>query len=310
MLRYVGGRLLALVPVLFGVSVLVFAMLHLIPGDPVRLLMGEEAAAADVARVRAELGLDRPLHVQFTRFLGRLVRLDLGRSLRTGRPVAQELRERSVASLELALAAILVAAGLGVIAGVGAAVQRGTWFDTITMVGAVTGVSAPTFSVGLLLILVFAVKLGWLPTTGRGGVAHLVLPALTLGLHYAAIIARITRASMLDVLHQDFVRTARSKGLGERLVVCRHALRNALIPTLTIIGLQFGALLGGSIVVEIVFAWPGIGRLVVDAVKLRDYPVVQASVMYMALIFAAMNLLVDLLYAVVDPRISYQGAQG
>lgn len=306
MLLYAGRRVLALLPALLGVTLLVFGMLHLTPGDPVRLVLGEEAAAEDVARVRAELGLDRPPHVQFARFIGRLARLDLGRSLQTGRPVAVEVGERLLASLELAVAAMVLASGVGVALGVIAAIGRGTWLDTVSMLGAVTGVSAPSFSVGLLLVLVFAVHLGWLPTAGRGGLAYLVLPALTLALHSGATIARITRASMLDVLQEDYIRTARSKGLSERFVVVRHGLRNALIPAVTIIGMQFGALLGGAIVVEIVFAWPGIGRLVVDAVKLRDYPVIQAAVLYMAVAFATANLAVDLLCAALDPRIRYR----
>jgi ABC-type dipeptide/oligopeptide/nickel transport system permease component len=302
---YTGRRLVTLLPVLVGVTLLVFAMLHLIPGDPVRLLLGDEAAPEDVARIRARLGLDQPVHVQFMRFAGHLLRGDLGTSLRSGIPVVVELGERLGPSLQLAAASVLVASVLGVLAGVVAAVRRGTWVDTLAMLGAVSGVSAPSFAVALVLILLFAVGLEWLPVAGYGTWGHLVLPTATLGLHYAAVIARLTRASMLEILHEDFVRTARAKGLAEGVVVYRHALRNALIPTVTIIGLQVGALLGGSVVVETVFAWPGIGRLVIDAVKLRDYPVVQGAVLYMALTFVLCNLAVDLLYGALDPRVRY-----
>ena len=305
MLTFALHRVLAMVPLLLGVSLLVFAMLHLTPGDPVRLALGEDAAQADIERVRSQLGLDLPLHEQYLAFLGRLVRMDLGMSLRSRQPVASELQGRIRPSLELAVASMVIAAEFGMVMGVLAALRQGTWFDTLAMVMAVTGVSAPTFWVGLIFILVFSVNLGWFPSSGRGTLAHLALPALTLGVHYAASIARITRASMLDVIQEDYVRTAHAKGLTWLTVVRKHSLRNALLPTVTLIGLQIGALLGGTVVVETVFAWPGIGRLAIDAIRHRDYPVVQAAIMFMALAFAVSNLVVDMLYSFLDPRIQY-----
>lgn len=305
MLRYALQRLLSMIPLLLGVSLLVFAMLHLTPGDPVRLTLGEDALQEDIARVRHELGLDQPLTVQYTAFLRRLVTLKLGTSLRSRQPVAKELFERVGPSFELATASMAIASILGVTMGIIAALRRGTWVDTAAMVTAVAGVSAPTFWVGLIFILVFAVRLGWLPSSGRGGLEHIVLPAFTLGIHYAASIARVTRSSMLDVLKEDYVRTAHAKGLGQLRVVLYHSLRNAMLPTITLIGLQVGALLGGTVVVETVFAWPGLGRLTIDAIKHRDYPVVQAAILLMAITFAISNLVVDLLYARLDPRIEY-----
>ena len=305
MLRYALQRFLAMVPLLVGVSLLVFSMVHLTPGDPVRLMLGEEATQEDVARVRSELGLDEPLPVQFVAYLGRLVVGDLGFSLRSRQPVAQDLAQRIWPSVELAIAAMMIATVLGVVLGVAAAVRRGTWLDTLAMMVAVTGVSAPTFWVGLILILVFSVHLGWFPSSGRGGLTHLALPAVTLGLHYAASIARVTRSSMLDVLNEDYVRTAHAKGLAPMAVIVGHALKNAMLPTVTLIGLQLGALLGGTVVVETVFAWPGIGRFAIDAIKHRDYPVVQAAILFMAVAFAFSNLIVDLLYGFLDPRIEY-----
>jgi ABC-type dipeptide/oligopeptide/nickel transport system permease component len=305
MLRYALQRLLSMIPLLLGVSLLVFSMIHLTPGDPVRLMLGEDASREDIDRIRHELGLDRPLPQQFASYIGRLVKLDLGTSLRSRQPVAQELLGRARPSLELALSAMVVATVLGVLLGVVAALKKGTWIDTAAMVTAVTGVSAPTFWVGLIFILVFAVRLNWFPSSGRGTFAHLVLPAMTLGVHYAASIARVTRASMLDVIGEDYVRTASAKGLPDRRVVIHHALRNALLPIVTLIGLQLGALLGGSVVVETVFAWPGVGRLTIDAIRHRDYPVIQAAILFMATAFALVNLAIDLLYARLDPRIEY-----
>lgn len=305
MLRYALQRLLSLVPLMLGVSLLVFSMIHLTPGDPVRLMLGEDARQQDIERVREELGLNRPLPQQFASFMGRLVTLDLGTSLRSRLPVIEELRVRIGPSLELAVASMLIATALGIVLGVVAAIRKGTWLDTAAMVGAVTGVSAPTFWVGLIFILVFSVRLRWFPSSGRGTFSHLILPAMTLGIHYAASIARVTRASMLDVLSEDFVRTAHAKGLNSRRVILFHSLRNALLPIVTLIGLQLGALLGGTVVVETVFAWPGIGRLTIDAIRHRDYPVIQAAILFMAMAFALVNLAVDLLYARLDPRIEY-----
>jgi ABC-type dipeptide/oligopeptide/nickel transport system permease component len=268
-------------------------------------MLGEEASQADIQNIRRELGLDRPLHEQFVAFLGRLATFDLGESLRSRQPVSEELTTRIRPSIELALSAMLIATVLGVLLGVIAALWKGTWVDTAAMITAVLGVSAPTFWVGLIFILVFAVNLGWFPSTGRGTLAHLALPAMTLGIHYAASIARVTRASMLDVLGEDYVRTASAKGLSPHRVTVFHSLRNALLPIVTLIGLQLGSLLGGTVVVETVFAWPGVGRLAIDAIRHRDYPVIQAAILFMAIAFALVNIAVDLLYARLDPRIEY-----
>ncbi len=305
MSRYVLQRVLMLVPVLLGVSLIVFAILKLIPGDPARVMAGLDASAADVVNIRGELGLDRPLHVQYARFLGNALVGDFGRSIRSKRPVRDEIANTLPATVQLAVvsmaAAIVFGAGLGIVA----ATHQSSLWDTLAMVLALFGISVPIFWLGLMLILVFAVVLGWLPAQGRGGPEHLILPGLTLGVASAGIIARMMRASLLEVLRHDYVRTARAKGLGEWLVVMRHALKNASIPVVAVVGLQFGQLLGGAVITETVFAWPGMGRLVVEGIKFRDFPVVQASILLLALLFSLVNLMVDLLYAYLDPRIKY-----
>jgi peptide/nickel transport system permease protein len=301
--RLVLGRLLIGVPTLLAVTVVVFAIVHLIPGDPARILAGDFATDETVAELRARWSLDRPLPVQYAVYLDRLLAGDLGRSIATSAPVGSELGERLLRTLELAVSAIAVATLGGGLAGVLSAARRSTLTDYVSTVLALTGVSTPIFWSGLILILVFSVKLEWLPSGGTGTLRHLVLPALSLGLFGAGVIARQTRSSLLEALGQDFVRTARSKGLSERVVVLKHALRNALVPVVTVLGDQFGRMLGGAILTETVFAWPGMGRYLVDAILMRDYPVIQAIILVFAACFVVVNLLVDLSYGAIDPRV-------
>jgi glutathione transport system permease protein len=303
MLTFLARRLTHLVPVIFGVSVAVFLMIHLVPGDPARLVAGMEASAQDVETVRQSLGLDRSLPVQYATFVGNALTGDFGQSFRTGRPVIEEIGSRYLNTLMLGLVAVVFGTILGVITGIVTAVYRDTWIDTTVLAVSLLGISVPTFFLGLLLMLYFSVYLGWLPLTGIGTWQHVVLPAATLAIPNAAIISRITRSSLVEVLNQDYVRTARAKGLSEFVVINGHAVRNALIPVVTVAGLQMGYLLGGAVVTETVFAWPGIGRLIVQSISARDFPVVQASVLLLALTFVAVNLVTDLLYRVVDPRI-------
>jgi len=293
------------VPVLLVVSVLVFLMSHLTPGDPATIMLGENASAADVARLRHELGLDRPLAVQYGRYLAGVLRGDLGRSIRSGRPVALEIWDRFPPTLQLTLGAMAIAAASGVLLGALAAAGRSGAADTIVMSTSLVGISMPSFWLGLLLILLFGLMLRWFPIAGGDDWRALVLPAVTLGAQAAAVIARLTRASLLDVLPSEFVRTARAKGLAAVRVLFRHALRNALIPVVTVMGLQFGALLGGAVIVESVFARSGLGRFAVAAVQSRDFPVIQGIVLFAAAVYALVNLSVDVAYLALDPRITY-----
>jgi peptide/nickel transport system permease protein len=304
-LVYVARRLLHLVPVLLGISFLVFLLVHLVPGDPVRVMLQDVGSPEQVERLRHQLGLDRPLAIQYVSFLARAVRGDFGRSIHTRRPVATEIRFRIPYTVRMAVAATLVAVGVGIVLGSIAAMHHQSVLDYGTMVVALAGVSLPSFWFGLVLILIFSLHLRWLPPTGADSLLHLVLPAITLGSGAAAIIARLTRSSMLEVLRQDYIRTARAKGVPDRRMVYRHALKNAMIPVVSIVGLQFASLLGGAVIVETVFGWPGIGRLAVDAIFNRDIPVIQAVVLVAAAIFVLVNLLVDLLYGWLDPRIRY-----
>jgi peptide/nickel transport system permease protein len=303
--RYLAARLLAAVPVLLGITLAVFVAMRLIPGDPAVIFAGERATGEDVARLRGQLGLDRSLPVQYGVFLARLAHGDLGRSIRSGRPVALEIRSRAGYTLALAAAAIMVTVAAGVPLGIVAAVRRHTWMDRVGLAVSLLGIAAPAFVVGVLLQLLFAVRLGLLPTAGADSVWHLVLPAVALGAFPVANVARLTRAGMLEVLEQDYVRTARAKGLGEGAVVWVHALRNALIPTVTIVGLQLGYMLGGAVLVEVVFAWPGLGRFLVQSIASRDYPAVQGAVLAVTASYVVINLVVDLLYGVLDPRIRH-----
>jgi peptide/nickel transport system permease protein len=296
-------RLALLVPTLLGVATLVFAFLHLVPGDPVEIMLGESAAPADVAELRRELGLDRPLLVQYGRFLAHAARGDLGRSIVYRAPVSHVIATRYPATLELAAAALVVALALALPLGILAAVRPRSALDRGARLASLAGVCLPSFWLGPLLILVFSLRLGWLPVSGRGGIAHLVLPAVTLGLGMAGILVRLTRTSMLAALREDYVRSARAKGAPERRVVLVHALRNALVPVTTVAGLQAGALLAGAIITETIFAWPGLGRLVVQAIDARDYPLVQGCVLAIAASYVVVNTATDLLQRAIDPRI-------
>ena len=334
--QYIFKRLLGLVPVLLGITLAVFLLLRFIPGDPAIVLAGERATPDQVAALREQLGLNKPLLFQYFAFLGNLLQLDFGNSLISGIPVIDEIQTHWTATFELAIAAMLIAITIGIPAGVMAAVRKNRWLDQVLMAGSLLGVSIPVYWLGLLLVYLFAVTLNWLPPSGRIGiesglnfqpitgfyvldsllrlnlpvfsdvVSHLVLPALTLSTIPFAIVARITRSAMLDVLNQDYIRTAKAKGVPDRLVIFRHALKNALLPINTTIGLQFGTLLGGAILTETIFSWSGIGSWIYDGILARDYPVVQGGVVFIAVVFVVINLLVDLSYAWVDPRIQYR----
>jgi glutathione transport system permease protein len=306
MFNYFLKRLLGLVPTLLIVAVLVFLFVHMLPGDPARLAAGQDADAQTVELVRQQLGLDRPLHEQFVHYFGRMVQGDFGTSIRTRRPVATEIAERFSPTLLLTICSMAWAVVFGMTIGVVSAVFRNQWPDRLGMTIAVSGISFPAFALGMLLMQVFSVYLGWLPTVGADSWKHYILPSLTLGAAVAAVMARFTRASFVEVIQEDFVRTARAKGVSERMVIAKHCLRNALIPVVTMMGLQFGFLLGGSIVVEAVFNWPGLGRLLVDSVTQRDYPVIQTLVLLFSLEFILINLIVDLLYGFINPTIRYK----
>jgi len=333
MLHYTIKRLLMLVPVLFGVSLFVFLVLHLFTADPAAMMLGQHATSDQIEALRNQLGLNDPLYVQFWRFLTDILHGDFGRSLMTRAAVTDEILTRFPATIELALCAMIIASLVGITVGVISAVKQYSIFDYLSMIGALLGVSMPIFWLGLILIVLFSVILGWLPVSGRADIGmepdvitnfyivdslitgnwdalvsslrHLVLPALALASYSTAIIARMTRSTMLEVVRQDYIRTARAKGLSERVVVYRHALRNALIPVVTVIGLQMGSLLGGAVLTETVFSWPGIGSLLVNAILAGDYPLVQGSVIFIATVYVLVNLAVDMLYAFLDPRIHY-----
>ena len=306
MLTWVLRRILAVVPVLFGVTLAVFSMLFLVPGDPVKMMLAEFVTTPDqIAQMRAQLHLDEPVLRQYGRFVASAARGDLGTSIRSRRPVTTEIGENAGSTAQLAVAAMLVAVALGVPLGLLAALARNSWLDVASMGTALLGVSMPSFWLGLLLIFVFSLHLAWFPATGGGDLPHLVLPSVTLGTIAAAIIARLTRSSMLEVLGQDYVRTARAKGLGGFAVVVRHALKNALIPIITIFGLQFGNLLAGAVIVETVFSRPGLGRLIVGGILSKDFPLVQGVVLFVATVYVLINVLVDVAYAYADPRIRF-----
>jgi len=303
--RYVLRRLLLTVPVLFGVATLVFALIHLVPGDPAEAMLGETASAADLDELRSRLGLDQPLLVQYRQFLSGLVRGDLGLSFRYGTPVGAEILQRMGPTAMLALAAIVVAVLVAVPLGVAGAVFRGTWVDRAAMTLSLAGIAMTNFWLGPVLAMVFAVGLGWLPVSGSGTWRHLVLPAVTLGAALAAATARMTRASLAEELGEMYVRAARARGLSRARIVGRHALRNSLIPVVTILGLQLGAVLTGTIITETIFSWPGVGRLLIQAINFRDYPLVQGCILLIAATYVTANLAVDMLYAWLDPRIRY-----
>lgn len=325
--RYIARRMLAMIPLLFGVSLVIFMLLRLIPGDPVLIMIGvENATPEEVARLREVLGLDQGIHIQYMKFLGRLMRGNLGNSLGADEPVVRLISERLPATIELTLAALFVSLAIAIPVGVISAVHKYSVLDTGGTITALLGISMPSFWLGVMLIFLFALRLGWLPASGRGepflagvwtlfnsgspgglfmALRHLVLPAVTLGTALAAVATRLIRSSMLEVMSQDYVRTARAKGLRGNRVVMHHALRNALIPVVTVVGLEFGALLGGAVITETIFAWPGIGRLAIRSIAQRDFPVVQGVVLMIAVVRIGANLAVDVLYAIIDPRIRY-----
>lgn len=302
-LRFIISRLAAAAGVVLGVLCLVFVFIHLVPGDPVEVMLGESARPADKETLRQALGLNQPLHLQFVTYLHGLVQLDLGHSIYSGRPILEILLERIPATIELSLTALLLAVALAFPLGVLAALYRNTFLDVGAMGFALLGVSIPNFWMGPMLIMVGALWLGWFPVSGREGFASLVLPALTLGTSMAAILSRMVRSSLLEVIGEEYIRTARSKGIPEWHVIVRHGLRNALLPVMTLLGLQLGALLGGAVITETVFSWPGIGLLTVEAIQRRDYPVVQATVLFISLTYVLVNLTTDLMYAWIDPRV-------
>lgn len=311
--KLISRRLLLLIPMLLAVSLFTFVLLHLAPGDPVAAMYGldpENINSDQVARIRAELGLDDPLPAQYLRYIGNLIQGDLGRSISTKRPIGPDIVQRFPVTMELAIATMIVVVVIAIPLGVISAQKRGSLVDNLAMGISLFGVSMPNFWVGIMLILLFSLTLGWLPSVGRGRepideLKSLILPALTLGTSLTGLVTRVTRSSMLEVLDQDYMRTARAKGLSPRMVTLRHGMRNALIPVLTILSLQFASLLSGAVIVETVFAWPGMGRFTVDAIWRRDYPVIMACVLVFAAIFVLVNLVVDVLYAVIDPRIRY-----
>lgn len=303
MLKFIVKRIVSMIPTLIIVSMVIFLFVRMIPGDPARLVAGPDATYADIQAIRVELGLDKPIALQYFTFTKNILHGDLGKSLKTKQPVAQEIESRFMPTLWLTVASMSWALIIGLLVGVISATKRNKWQDYTGMFAAISGISLPSFWLGLMLMQLFSVNLGWLPTTGYGTWQHLILPSLTLGSGVAAVIARFTRSSLMEVLKEDYVRTARAKGLHNNFVIYKHALRNALIPVVTMTGMQFGFLLGGSVVVETVFSWPGLGRLLIDSVAFRDYPTIQAEMLLFALEFILINLIVDLLYVVLNPQI-------
>jgi peptide/nickel transport system permease protein len=303
MIRYLSVRLAYMLPVLWLVVSVVFLLIHLVPGDPIQAMLGEGAAGADIQAARHAYGLDVPLGTQYVRYWNGVLHGDLGRSLRLNKPVRELVAEAYPATLSLTLAALSVAILLSIPAGVRSATRRNRWDDRALSFVSLLGLSFPNFALGPILVLLFAIRLDWLPVSGAGSWRNLVLPAITMGASLAAILTRMVRTSMLEELGQDYIRTARAKGLNERAVVYRHALRNALIPVVTVIGLQFGALLAGTIVTETIFAWPGIGRLTISAISNRDYALVQGCLLCIGLTYVAVNFLTDLVYSALNPRI-------
>ena len=306
MFNYFIKRLLGMIPTLMIVAVLVFLFVHMLPGDPARLQAGADADDSVVAMLRHQLGLDLPLPVQFWHYLLQLIQGDFGQSMVSKRPVSQEIAMRFMPTLLLTLTSMFWSCLCGLIIGVVSAVWRNRWPDRLGMLLAVSGISFPAFALGILLMQIFSVQLGWLPTVGAGSWQHYILPSLTLGAAVAAVMARFTRSSFIEIMDEDYMRTARAKGASEFAIIFKHGLRNAMIPVVTLMGLQFGFLRGGSIVVEVVFNWPGLGRLLIDSVSMRDYPVIQAEVLLFSFEFILINLLVDLLYAAINPAIRYR----
>lgn len=307
MFKYIVRRMLQTIPVMLGVTILVFLLMHLIPGDPAQIIAGESASPVQVEQMREQLGLNEPIPMQYGKFLAKIVQGDLGNSIKSSRPVAEEISLRFWVTLELAIYSTILSVFLGLIAGIVSAVRTYTLSDIGIMIAALFGLSMPNFWLGLMLIQFFSIKQGFVPPSGWGSWEQAILPVITLGTAGAAIIARMTRSSMLEVISQDYIRTARAKGVKERVVIYRHALKNALIPIVTIVGLEFGALLGGTVLTETVFAINGMGRLIIDAIRMRDFPVVQGAVLVIALIFVIVNLFVDISYRALNKRIELNG---
>jgi len=305
-IEYVTRRLLMMIPILLGVSLVVFVLIRLVPGDPVVLLAGEDATPDAIRSLREQWGLDKPLYVQYLTFLWNLLCGDMGTSIRSGRPVAEEISDRYLNTVNLACLSSAIALSIGILAGVASGTRPYTKMDNLSMLVALFGLSAPAFWLGLMLMWLFAVYLSLLPAVGVGTISHLVLPSVTLGAAVAASVARQTRSGILEVMRQDYVRTARSKGLPENIVIWKHVLKNAMIPVVTVAGIFFGGMLGGSIVVETVFSYPGLGKLLIDSISSRDYPVVQGLILIYAVVFSLVNLVVDLSYSYLDPRIRYE----
>jgi peptide/nickel transport system permease protein len=306
MARFLLRRLALTVPVIFGVSTLVFLLIHLIPGDPVQAMLGDSALPQDVEALRERLGLNRPLYQQYASFMAGVVKGDLGTSIRTNETVTSAIAARMPATAELALASMIVAILIAIPLGIVAAARSGTTVDHIATTLALVGISMPTFWLGPLLAIVFSISLGWLPVSGRGTLAHLVLPAITLGAPLASVLARITRASVIEELGELYVLAARAKGVSRARALLKHAFRNSLIPIVTVLGLQFGAVLTGAVITETIFAWPGVGRLLIQSISARDYPAVQGCILLIAVTYVSVNLLVDLAYGFLDPRIRYE----
>lgn len=306
MAKFIFRRFFFTIPVLLGVVTLVFSLIHLVPGDPVQIMLGEGAQASDVEQLRHRLGLDKPVLFQYRTYLWNLIRGDLGVSFRFGEPVGRIVAQRYPATLQLALLSLATAVMIAVPAGILAATHPGRWLDRSITSATLLGISLPNFVLGPIAIIVFSILLGWLPVSGRGGISHFVLPVLTLGASLSAILTRMVRASMIEELQEDYVKTARAKGLAESRVLLRHALKNGLIPVVTVLGLQFGTLLAGAIITETIFSWPGIGRLTVQAINSRDYPLIQGAILVIAGTYVLVNLLTDLAYGWLDPRIKYR----
>ncbi|MGI2329177.1 nickel ABC transporter permease [Planococcus sp. YIM B11945] len=306
MLRFIGKRLLMLIPVILGVSFIVFILMQFTPGDPAQIMLGAQAGEEEVQNLREQMGLNDPLYLQYGRFLLGILTLDFGTSIQTGQPVLQSILEHFPATIQLTFFAMLIALAIGIPIGIISSTKQYSFFDNVSTLGGLVGFSMPNYWLSMMLILLFAVQLGWLPVSGYGGILFLILPAISLGTQTAAVFLRMTRSSMLEVLRSDYIRTAKAKGLADRKITYSHALRNALIPIVTVAGLQVGALLEGAILTEAVFSWPGIGRFMIDAIHAKDYPIVQGSVVFVAFIFVFVNLLVDVMYAYIDPRIKSQ----
>ncbi|OGL42727.1 MAG: glutathione ABC transporter permease GsiC [Candidatus Schekmanbacteria bacterium RBG_16_38_10] len=306
MLNYLIRRIYLLIPVVLGVSTLVFLIIHLIPGDPVVLMLGDSAIRADIESLRGKLGLDKPVYIQYLNFLLNLFRGDLGRSIHTDKPVIQTIGERFPATFELAMGGVIISLFIALPLGIISALKKDTIIDNGARFFALLGISIPNFWLGPLLIILFSIKIGILPVSGMGGIENLILPSITLGLGMAATVTRMVRASLLEVIKENYITTARAKGLGESSVVIKHALKNALMPVVTVVGLQLGALLSGAIITESIFSWPGIGSLTIEAINRRDYPVVQGCIFVIAMCYVVVNLVTDLVYGFLDPRIRYE----